>query len=71
MCARIAKDLSEGVRRQIFALRNEGYSQRQIAAKMGLSKHKPRNTRKNNQRNNSIARQYIVRLCVCVYLLAR
>jgi transposase len=54
-CAsRIAKDLSEGVRRQIIALRNEGYSQRQIAAKMGLSKHK-RNTRKNNQRNNSSA----------------
>ena len=35
---RMAKDLSEGVRRQIIALTNEGYSQREIAAKMGVSK---------------------------------
>ena len=38
-CAsRMAKDLSGEIRRQIIALRNEGYSQRQIAAKIGVSK---------------------------------
>ena len=35
---RMAKDLSEGVRGQIIALTNEGYSQRQVAAKIGVSK---------------------------------
>ena len=34
----MAKDLSEGVRGQIIALINEGYSQRQVAAKVGVSK---------------------------------
>ncbi|XP_028418798.1 uncharacterized protein LOC114544324 [Dendronephthya gigantea] len=32
------KDLSEGVRGQIIALTNEGYSQQQVAAKLGASK---------------------------------
>ena len=35
---RMAKDLSEGVRGQIIALTNEGYSQRQVAARIGVSK---------------------------------
>ena len=35
---RMAKDLSEGVRGQIIALTNEGYSQQEVAAKMGVSK---------------------------------
>jgi IS30 family transposase len=34
----MAKDLSEGIRGQIIALRNECYSQRQIAARIGVSK---------------------------------
>ena len=34
----MAKELSEGVRGQIVALSNEGFSQRQIAAKIGVSK---------------------------------
>ena len=34
----MAKDLSEGVRGQIIVLTNEGYSQREVAAKMGVSK---------------------------------
>ena len=34
----MAKDLSEGVRGQIISLINEGYSQQQVAAKMGVSK---------------------------------
>ena len=34
----MAKDLSEGVRGKIIALTNEGYSQREVAAKMGVSK---------------------------------
>ena len=34
----MAKDLSEEVRGQIIALTNEGYSQREVAAKMGVSK---------------------------------
>ena len=34
----MAKGLSEGVREQIIALINEGYSQRQVAAKVGVSK---------------------------------
>ena len=34
----MAKDLSEGVRGQIIALTNEGYSQPEAAAKMGVSK---------------------------------
>ena len=33
----MAKDLSEGFRGQIIALINEGYSQRQVAAKVGVS----------------------------------
>ena len=33
----MAKDLSEGVRGQIIALINEGYSQGQVAAKVGVS----------------------------------
>ena len=34
----MAKDLSEGVRGKIIALTNEGHSQREVAAKMGVSK---------------------------------
>ena len=34
----MAKDLSEGVGGQIIALINEGYSQREVAAKVGVSK---------------------------------
>ena len=35
---RMAEDLSEGVRGQIISLINEGYSQRQVAAKITVSK---------------------------------
>ena len=35
---RMASDLSEGVRGQIIALINEGYLQRQVAAKVEASK---------------------------------
>ena len=35
---RMAKELNEAVRGQIVALSNEGFSQRQIAAKIGVSK---------------------------------
>ncbi len=41
MCSilgKMAKDLSEGVRGQVIALTNEGYSQRQVAAKLRVSK---------------------------------
>ena len=34
----MAKDLSEGVQGQIIACINEGYSKRQVAAKIGVSK---------------------------------
>jgi transposase len=34
----MVKDVSEAVRRQIFALSNQGFSQRQFAAKIDVSK---------------------------------
>jgi transposase len=50
----MAKDLSKRIRGQIIALRNEGYSQRQIAAKIGVSKGAVQRTLKGSEKLNPI-----------------
>ena len=49
----MAKDLSEGVRGQIIALINEGYSQRQVAAEEGASKSSVQRTMKRFRKTQS------------------
>ena len=52
---RMAKDLSEGVRGQIIALTNEGYSQREVAAKIGVSKGAVQRTLERFRKTGSYA----------------
>jgi transposase len=46
--------LREGISGQVIALRNEGYSQRQIAAKIGVVKGAVQRTLKGSEKLNPI-----------------
>jgi IS30 family transposase len=48
----MAKDLSEGIRGQIIALRNEGYSQWLIAVKIGVLKGAVQRTLRGSEKQS-------------------